>query len=176
MPNWNSNTIVVDGPADKIRALWTAAQPAADKDGSLLEAMVPIGEWVYDTAVNAWGTKWDVSLEGLQLIEGDNGTASIQGYADSAWSPPIEAFQTYAAANPDVFLSLKYFEPGMSFIGQWDSEAGDDYWEDVGSLLETTAESDPFLYELMEEFNVWDWYDFDEEEDETAEEIELSEE
>jgi len=169
MPNWNSNAIVVDGPADKIRALWEAAQPAPGKDGSLLEAMVPIGEWVYDTAVNAWGTKWDVSLEGLQLIEGDNGTASIQGYADSAWSPPIEAFQTYAAANLDVFLSLKYFEPGMSFIGQWDSEAGDDYWEDVGSLLETTAESDPFLYELMEEFNVWGWYDFDEEEDETAE-------
>ena len=170
MPNWNSNTVTITGPAEKIAALWAAAN--SKPDSGLLEAMVPIGEWDYDRAVATWGTKWDVSLEGLELIDNEDGTASIVGYADSAWSPPMEAFQTYALANEDVYLELKYFEPGMSFVGVWDSEGGDAYWEDVGSpaILNTTAEEDAVLYDLLEHFNVWDWYEFDEDEEEMTDE------
>ena len=164
MPNWNFNSIIIEGPAEKIRALWESAK--AQKDSFLLEAMVPIGEWDYDTAIKAWGTKWDLSDEGLELSDLGNGLAQIVGGAESAWAPPIEAFQTYANANEDVYLELRYFEPGMSFIGVWDSRGGDAYWEDVGSLLETTKEEDAVLFELLEEFNVWDWYDLDEDEDE----------
>jgi hypothetical protein len=121
------------------------------------------GDGWYGWCVANWGTKWDVSSEGLQLIDNEDGTASIVGYADSAWSPPVDAFQTYANANEDVYLELKYFEPGMAFVGVWDSEGGDAYWEDVGSLLETTAEEDAVLFELLEHFNVWDWYEEEEE-------------
>jgi hypothetical protein len=121
------------------------------------------GDGWYDWAVTNWGTKWDVNMEGLQLIEGVDG-CSIVGYADSAWSPPIEAFQAYANENDDVYMEIKYFEPGMSFVGVWDSEGGDAYWEDVGSLLKTTAEEDPVLFNLLDHFNVYGWYDFDEEE------------
>ena len=53
MPNWCSNDIVISGPEDKIKDLWEAAQ---FKEG-LLEAIAPIGEWDYDTAVAEWGTK-----------------------------------------------------------------------------------------------------------------------
>ena len=162
MPNWCNNSITIKGPADKIRALWDAAQPTEDKDGSLLDAMVPIGEWDYNTAVNSWGTKWDISLEGLQFVQGDNGRAMITGWADSAWAPPVNAFQTWSAENEDCDLELKYFEPGMGFIGVWDSDGGDAYWEDIGSLLETTEEEDSVLYDLLEHFNVWDWYESDE--------------
>jgi hypothetical protein len=171
MPNWCSNTITIEGPADKIRALWDAVNPNSEYAG-LLQAMVPIGEWDYDRAVQAWGTKWDINGEGLEFIDNDNGRAMITGWADSAWSPPLEAFQTYANANEDCSMELKYFEPGMCFVGVWDTEGGDAYWDDVGSLLETTEEEDAVLYELLEHFNVWDWYETDEEE--TAEEIELS--
>jgi hypothetical protein len=183
MPNWNSNTITIEGPAEKIQELWAAA--TAGEDSGLLNAMVPMPvelrdtlkgtgddaqtevydgftNW-YDWSVARWGTKWDISMEGLELIPGDNGRAQITGWADSAWSPPMEAFQSYAAANEDVYLEIKYFEPGMSFVGIWDSEGGDAYWEDVGSLLETTEDQDPVLYELLEHFNVWDWYESDEE-------------
>jgi hypothetical protein len=173
MPNWNSNSINIEGPADTIRALWAAAQPAEGKDGSLLEAMAPIGEWEYDTAVAAWGTKWDVSLEGLEFVDRDNGRAAITGWADSAWSPPIEAFQTYAEKNPDVYLELKYFEPGMSFIGVWDSNQGDTVWEVDDSLLLTTEEEDPVLYGLLEHFNASGWYDTDEEEEVAEENFEI---
>ena len=77
MPNWNSNAITLTGPVDKIRALWDAAQPAEGKDGSLLEAMVPIGDWDYGTAVESWGTKWDISLECLEFTYLGDCTATI---------------------------------------------------------------------------------------------------
>lgn len=164
MPNWCNNSIIIEGPVDKIRALWESAQPS-DKDGTLLEAMVPIGDWDYSTAVDAWGTKWDLNLEGLEFVETVDGKAAIQGWADSAWSSPVEAFQKYSNENPDVYLEIKYFEPGMSFIGVWDSEGGDAYWEDVGALLETTKEEDDVLYDLLEHFDAWSWYEEDEEQE-----------
>ena len=124
-------------------------------------------EW-YSWRVENWGTKWDVSSEGLEFEELPDGRAVIHGWFDSAWSPPIDAFQAYAEANEDVYLEIKYFEPGMSFVGVWDSEGGDAYWEDVGSLLETTAEEDDAMLDLLEHFNVYDWYDFDEDDKDDA--------
>ena len=172
MPNWNNNDITIDGPKAKIEALWAAATA---EDSGLLNAMKPmpedIGDGWYDWAVTNWGTKWDVNMEGLQLIDNEDGTASIVGYADSAWSPPLEAFQTYALANEDVYLELKYFEPGMAFTGVWDSEGGDAYWDNCGSaeILNTTKEEDPVLYNLLEHFDIQDWYEFDEDEEENLE-------
>ena len=164
MPNWCSNTITIEGPAEKIRALWDAAN--SKEDSGLLEAMVPQGEWDYDRAVEAWGTKWDISLEGLEFIDNDNGRAMITGWADSAWSPPLDAFQTYANKNEDCSLELKYFEPGMCFVGVWDSEGGDAYYDGIDELLETTVEEDSVLFELLEDFAVADWYEVEEEDDE----------
>jgi hypothetical protein len=173
MPNWCSNSIIIEGPADKIRALWDAAK--ANEDGFLLEAMAPIGEWDYNRAVETWGTKWDLSDEGLDFVDNGDGRAQIAGWADSAWSPPIEAFQSYANANDDCYLEIRYFEPGMSFIGVWDNEGGDAYWEDVGQLVESKAdEEDDVIAELFEQFNVWDYYE-DEEDEEEVDELDESE-
>jgi hypothetical protein len=168
MPNWCNNSITIEGPADKIRALWDAANPNSEYAG-LLEAMVPIGEWDYDTAVSKWGTKWDVNGEGLDFELLPDGRAQITGWADSAWAPPQAAFQTYAGLNEGVYLELRYFEPGMSFVGVWDSEGGDDYWDNVGDLLDTTEEEDAVLYELLGYFDVWDWYETDEDDEENLE-------
>lgn len=178
MPNWNNNTIVIEGPAVKIQALWAAAST----DSGLLQAMLPMPTELEDTTadgsagpnwynwrVENWGTKWDLNMEGLELVELEDGRAQITGYADSAWSPPVPAFQAYANANSDVYLELKYFEPGMSFIGVWDSEGGDAYWEDIGQLIKDNAEmDDAVIAELFEHFDVWSWYDVDEEETEIS--------
>jgi hypothetical protein len=51
----------------------------------------------------------------------------------------------------------------MGFIGLYDSEGGDDYWENVDELLETTAEEDPVLHGLIEDFCAADWYVSEEE-------------
>lgn len=159
MPNWCSNAITIKGPADKIRALWDAAY---EQDCFLLEAMVPIGEWDYDAAVGKWGTKWDISLEGLEFVDLGDGTATIEGWADSAWSPPIEAFATYCGNNDDVTAQIDYFEPGMSFIGRWTDADGEATWEDVGQLAKNGTDN-AVLDQLMEDFNVWDWYEDEEE-------------
>ena len=158
MPNWCSNTIEIRGPAEKIQALWQSAQ-----NDQLLAAMAPLGEWSYDRALELWGTKWDLSLVGMELVESEPGEAMITGWADSAWSPPVNAFQSYARANTDCYLELKYFEPGLEFTGVWDSEGSDMCWDNVSTLLETTEQEDPVLYELLDYFNIWDWFEEQEE-------------
>ena len=52
----------------------------------------------------------------------------------------------------------------MGFVGVYDSEGGDAHYEGVDELLETTAEEDSVLHELLEDFAVADWYETDEEE------------
>ena len=49
----------------------------------------------YDWRVTNWGTKWDISDEGLEYVDNGDGTSVIQGWFDSAWAPPIEAYNTY---------------------------------------------------------------------------------
>jgi hypothetical protein len=63
-------------------------------------------------------------------------------------------------------MELKYFEPGMCFVGVWDSEGGDAYYDGIDELLETTVEEDSVLFELLEDFAVADWYEVEEEDDE----------
>jgi hypothetical protein len=60
-------------------------------------------------------------------------------------------------------MELKYFEPGMAFVGVWDNEGGDAYWEGVDELLDTTAEEDAVLHELLEYFDVASWFESDDE-------------
>jgi hypothetical protein len=166
MPNWCNNTIQIEGPADRIRALWEAAQPVEGKEGSLLEAMVPIGDWDYGTAIDTWGTKWDVNIEGLLYEELSDGRAMIHGWFESAWAPPREAMNTFCETNEDVYVCLSYFEPGIGFLGIWDNkDIGDVVYEDISALIADKAEDDDDqLMELFEEFNVWSYYDLDNEE------------
>ena len=117
MPNWCNNNISMTGPKDILEALWNKA---TENGNQLLEAMVPIGEWEYDTAVNAWGTKWDVSTNGLSFESWDD-KAEISGYFDSAWAPPIEAMEAFLAQNEGVSIILSYEEPGMDFCGVYEN-------------------------------------------------------
>ena len=162
MPNWCSNTLTIRGSVETVSQL----KPVLEAGEGLLEAIKPIGEWDYGTAVEAWGTKWDVDTEGLEFIDHGDGTAEISGYFDSAWAPPVEAFAQLAQDWDSFYIELKYFEPGMGVVGVFDSESGDVYYEGVDELLETTAEEDSVLYELLEDFAVASWY-------ETEEELEL---
>lgn len=158
MPNWCNCVISIHGPESKIRALWDDAQQQMTQKKGLLNAMVPLGEWTYQGALQEWGTKWDISTEGLEFVQGDDNTATIQGWADSAWSPPLAAFESYCEENSDVYAEVRYFEPGENFIGIWTSVSGDDCWDSVHNLLNTTSEEDPGLYSLLEQFGVWDLF------------------
>ena len=150
MPNWCNNSITIEGPVDKIRALWEAAQA---REG-LLEAMVPIGEWKYDTAVESWGTKWDISLEGLEFTDLGDGTATISGWFDSAWAPPIGAYETFFEDNDDVSISASYFEPGMDFAGFWSSEAGEEHLDNLHDEFEKGDDACDLYKRLDEEYDL----------------------
>ena len=109
MPNWCSNSITISGPTETIRQLWEDAQTAGpDGKFGLLEAMAPIGEWDYGNAVETWGTKWDISDEGLEFTDNGDGTASIDGWFDSAWSPPIGAYEKFCDDMDNCEISASY--------------------------------------------------------------------
>jgi hypothetical protein len=183
MPNWCNNNIDITGPADKIKALWDAAQA---EDGGLLNAMVPMpvelkdtvkgsnGDAVnwYDWSVTNWGTKWDVDSEGLEFLDNEDGTASISGYFDSAWSPPIEAYNRFLEANEDCSLNASYYEMGCDFAGMYDN--GDD--ESIEGLQEESKlpedqQSDLFK-RLDDEWNLSEQFaEYDEDDDDDDEVI-----
>jgi phage terminase small subunit len=73
------------------------------------------GNW-YDYCVNEWGTKWDVGDEGSTTRDSDT---AITTSFDSAWSPPIQAYEKLVEMGFSV--RAYYYEPGMNFAGIWDN-------------------------------------------------------
>lgn len=152
MPNWCYNSINITGSKDKIKALWDRA--SGDNEGGLLDALVPMpaeliptldGErlaepfegynhW-YDWRLDKWGVKWEVESDQLGYFDkGDK--AEIYGTFDSAWGSPLEAFKTYADANPDVEIEVFYQEEGMDFAGLWRSNGEEAHVDCVSESLD----------------------------------------
>ena len=179
MPNWCSNSITITGPIDQVKDLWTRAQTATvdSKDGEtsfgLLEAMVPqpnydevdvppalgekkiMSDW-WDWRVTNWGTKWDVSDEGLEFTDCDDGYGTISGWFESAWAPPIEAYNTFLENNEEFSIRSTYEEGGMDFAGIY--EDGDDEgmdglseWCEKIVRGECELEDTPELFQRLDE-------------------------
>jgi hypothetical protein len=177
MPNWCNNNIEITGPAQKIKALWDAAQA---EDGGLLNGMVPMpvelkdtvkgsnGDAVnwYDWSVTNWGTKWDVSLEGIEYTDNEDGTASISGYFDSAWSPPIDAYNRFLADNEDCTIEASYYEMGCDFAGLYDN-GDDEHLEDLREEYDLPEDERSDLFKrLDDEWNLSEQFaEYDEMED-----------
>ena len=172
MPNWCNNNVEITGPASKISELWAEARECE----GLLNAMVPMPErlkdtvkgsngdadnW-YDWAVKNWGTKWDVSLEGLEYTDNEDGTATISGWFDSAWAPPIDCYNQFQEANSDCTVNGSYYEMGCDFAGFYDN-GDDEYLEGLSdeARLPEEERSDLFKrlddeWNLSEQFAEWD--------------------
>ena len=161
MPNWCSNGITINGPYDtlvKFKEVIKQSDDAHNEADSFLQIMVPMpavleetvkgtGEeeqktfvdgcnnW-WDWRIKNWGCKWDVSTEGLEFIDNEDGTATIEGYFESPWGPPIDAVNTFVEANHDCTLELFYNETGMCFVGKVDGAEGDasDTYYEYGDL------------------------------------------
>lgn len=159
MPNWCMNDILIQGPIHKIEKLYNKIE----KTGGLFEVMVPIGDWDYNTALDKWGVKWDASPENLALEE-DGDEASISGTIDTAWGPPIQVFETFSNENPDVNVEIRYYEPGMCFVGWYIDNEDECYDYDPNDI-----ESIKFIPEdLVDHFNLYSEisiYDDDDDED-----------
>ena len=169
MPNWCNNSFTITGSTESIKDLWDTAQTAADDGGfGLLNAICPMpkelegttapsedGDNWYNWRVENWGTKWDVSDEGLEFIDNGDGTASISGWFDSAWAPPIGAYEQLADDFDSCVIECSYYEPGMDFGGFWSSENGDECFDDLQERLEQPVEEwDDRFREFEQEYDL----------------------
>ena len=169
MPNWCNNTLSLTGPKEKITAIYNKAK----KDDALLQQLKPMPEalegttspapkegkvqplvdgfdnW-YDWRVQHWGTKWDVDMEGLELS--DDGT-TISGWFDSAWAPPIHAFEYFLTDNEDCSIKSYYYEGGMDFAGLWEDFADAEVTPSEFTADEMETPSMGLIYDLNENFN-----------------------
>jgi hypothetical protein len=118
--------------------------------------------------VGEWGTKWDIGhgdgYDKLTLKDIKNNTIRI-GF-DSAWSPPIEAYQKLC----DMGFSIRamFYEGGCCFCGIWENGEEESY--DIKGNSKWVKKNIPS--EIDEEFsisfNMAEWEN--EEEDAEAEE------
>jgi hypothetical protein len=121
MPNWCSNTINISHEDPEQIAKFAKAM----EDGNLFQTFVPLssGEWDYGTAIEEWGTKWDVN--GGEFNIGDYGNGF--GFFDTAWGPPIAFYEAMEKLGFQIVAT--YHESGLAFIGQWTNEDGDECFE-----------------------------------------------
>jgi hypothetical protein len=86
----------------------------------------------YDWNISNWGTKWDASI--IDWCRDSENELTI--YCDTAWSPPITLYEYLTEEGWEV--DAYYHESGMGFVGKWNSDGGDDYYEyditDGGSI------------------------------------------
>jgi len=119
----------------------------------------------YDWCINEWGTKWDVGDgQGIQTWT----DTDLVVYFDSAWSPPIAAYERLIDLGFSVYAT--YYEPGCAFAGIFE-DGYDDYYDlsgmdsgdvqqqlpqeldDAFGISESMAE-----YEAENEDEVTTWY------------------
>ena len=157
MPNWCANHIEITGPEEKIQKIYM------DSQNGLLETLAPLGEWEYNDALNGWGTKWEVDSTGLAVdLSMNDGTATLSGYFESAWSPPVQALETFELKNPDCEVKLHYYEPSMDFCGSLDETIT------ISDVKKDYFLTDPLGIELDGHFDVVgmidDYYEIEQEE------------
>ena len=143
MPNWCSNNLSIYGKQEDMKKLMEVITVSED-EYSLLEKLYPTPEelnignvsmtpdeqqianfekfgyksW-YDWRIDKWGTKWpesDLNI-GQDYTENNDGTSVIAFNFESAWSPPIEAFNEICKDYSNLVFCLYYEESGMGFCG-----------------------------------------------------------
>lgn len=146
MPNWCMNSLSISTGTDgegreALQALIEAATNEHDDQRQFLQHMHPMPEELNDTTapsdgpnwywwrVNEWGTKWEVDVDLDIVVDDEDGHLEVLCNFSSAWSPPVDALKHFSELNPDLFLSLSYWEPGMAFVGEWTSDGVDEHYE-----------------------------------------------
>lgn len=165
MPNWCMNSLTITGDNDKLYAI----KEAADK-GEMLQHMVPMPKeylddqsW-YSWRLENWGTKWDIGEATVELSDG-----CLYLSFDTAWGPPTTAYDNYTRDNEDMHIEASYYEPGMCFIGEYDSGLGIDRSLDIDFSDEDWADNIPQDliddWGLDNEYEQWKEWQEEEEDD-----------
>lgn len=146
MPNWCSCNVTVKGPTAEVTKLAEQINSQiGNEQGGVCSVIAPqppeeeldfgndiMPGW-YIWRVNNWGTKWDFEpLKEVVVFNLDDDRAEFVMDFDSAWSPPIQLFDTLVENGFDV--TAYYNEPGMMFAGVYENGADETYcYEDSSS-------------------------------------------
>jgi hypothetical protein len=185
MPNWCNNYIKISGDESTIRTLTSVIKSlkSSDDDGpsddvfkSLIGLPSHMSEgdykekW-YDTNVEWFGTKWDISYEEhMFTFDKDEITLSCE----TAWSPPIPFLQNLCEMYK-VNAYLFYSEGGVGFAGEttfnwvngelevYDDECGylegiykysrEEFWSEVEYRADCILDEDQSLEDFLSEFD-----------------------
>jgi hypothetical protein len=133
----NEETTTHYADVDKQRAVDALKSANRDKYG--------YESW-YDWCINEWGTKWDVgNAQGINTWDDHEFIA----YFDSAWSPPIAAYDTLTNQGFTVYAT--WYEPGSAFAGIYDEHGVTDY--DLSGMDSGDVEQQ-IPQELNEQFGI----------------------
>lgn len=144
MPNWCENHLSIAGKDVDMQKLLEVIT-IGEGEYSLLEKLYPTPEelcigdssvggqtplmisnmekygfksW-YDWNIENWGTKWsesDLSIGQSYTLSNDFGVIAFN--FETAWAPPLEAFDKISKDYPNLLFAIYYEEPGMAFCGK----------------------------------------------------------
>ena len=127
MPNWCNNNITISGDEGTIRTLTAVLKSLKTDDeeqsSDVFKSLIGLPQHMsdgdykekwYDTNVEWFGTKWDISYdEGAFTFTKDD----ISFHCETAWSPPIPFLHTLCKMYK-VNANLFYSEGGVGFAGE----------------------------------------------------------
>jgi len=161
MPNWCYNTTTIRGSKediDKFEAFLTERNGENWFDYFAPTPKELENEGWYEWNVSNWGTKWNVTCYQWERLNEE----SIHMVYDTAWSPPINLYDTIQSTG--LTVESEYCEEGMGFVGQYIDGIDECYeYSDVEDL-------DNIPDHLVENWNLHDNFESWDEEDENEEE------
>ena len=124
MPNWCNNSIRINGDEKTISALVRVIENTKDGEDKVFQSLIGYPDHMtkadydkdwYDTNVNWFGTKWDVSYSDCNM---DYDKTEIRLSPDTAWSPPIEFLTNLVKQYDGIEAYIFYSEGGIGFSGE----------------------------------------------------------
>ena len=137
MPNWCNNNVTFSFNTEQAaQEFFKVVEDYNENqsDNTLFGWFVPI-----DEEDNNWsraeklGTKWDAQLYDWHM----DGNSVYLGF-DTAWGPPVEVFR--AALDKGIQVSASYYEPGMCFVGSFDEDGQEEFYEYGNETASTVRE------------------------------------
>ena len=107
-------------PEEVLMAGYSGDIPAESFGDRISKLFDPDQWWDgYSWCVSHWGTKWDL----FGVNRGVTGGEAFYSF-DTAWSPPVAWLQKVAEDFPHLEFELRYYEPGMGFVGIASAKGG----------------------------------------------------
>jgi hypothetical protein len=184
MPNWCNNNITISGDEGTIRTLTAVLKSLKTDDeeqsSNVFKALIGLPQHMsdgdykekwYDTNIEWFGTKWDISYEESAFSFTKD---EISFFCETAWSPPIPFLQNLCEMYK-VNANLFYSEGGVGFSGEstfnwvdgelevYDDECGylegiykysrEEFWSEVEYRTDCIIDEELSLEDFISEFD-----------------------